>query len=428
MNDSEKLFRSALAFAIENPYSDFYRRKYGVENKELLARSMTDIPFLVRSEIDAVPMRERTFVPPQLVHFIRSTSGSTGKQVIGFPMLEEGEFQEHLKTLSYVRASGQNSRYFEPYFTAMGIRSILLFSAGAFVHETRLRELEGRQMISGEFAEPRLTASLATAAACEAIIGNPSGLVDFAPHLVEAGGAQVVRLIISVGERPTSLQLSALAQAFPNAKIALQYGLTESQGYVGFSCPERLASDPKALHLASGTFIMEIVNPETLAPLALSDGAEGELVVTSHEPQGFPLIRYRTGDLVRIRPERCGCAGSPLLFECLGRVNLDRIRIPRGVLTIAAIDAAIASLNLPLSEFSVRWNAEGEPPGIILTFYTEEQSLADKLIPEDVASRIAIAPSVTYQDIAASELAAQIVIEVRAPASWIGWRKKRRLS
>lgn len=419
--------RDALTFALDNPYSDFYRRKYGSAHATLRTAPIEDIPFLVRDEIDATPVLERTFVPPELVRFIRSTSGSSGRGVIGFPMLEEGLLQAHLRAIGHVPHPGQNSRYFEPYFTQMGIRSALLFSAGAFVHEVRVREMEGRSLIAGEFSEPKLTASLAVAAEVDAIIGSPSGLVDFTPHLQRAGGAARVRLILCVGERSTSLQVSALARAFPNAKIASQYGLTESQGYVGYSCPQRLSIDPAGLHLAEGTMLMELIDPETLQRIPLEPLAEGELVVTTHEPQGFPLIRYRTGDLVRIRQERCGCPLSPRIFECLGRAALDRVHVPRGVLTVAAIDEGLASLKIAAQEFSASWKTDTAPPGlsILLSISGDAGNVPSA---ETIARAIRIASQVTYQDIVEAGLALPLSLAVAPPEPWVGWRKKKRLS
>ncbi len=426
MNTQHTLLQKALDFALGSPHSDFYRRKFGPSYKEYFDKPIQEIPFLVRTEIDAVPVFERTFVPRDMVRFIRSTSGSTGKSVIGFPMLEEGLYQNFLGLIGYQKESGQLSRYFEPYFSQMNIRSMLLFSAGSFVHEVRVREMEGRQCIAGEFAQPKLTAELAKEANIEAIVGNPSGLVDFAPHLKAIEGADTVRLIISVGERPTSLQFAALQTIFPNAKIALQYGLTESQGYVGYTCPEKLSIDPKALHVADGTLFIELIDPDTEVVLPLLPGTEGELVVTTHEPQGFPLIRYRTGDFVRIRGESCACEGSPLLFECMGRLTLDRLRVPHGMLTIAAIEQAVSSLP-GVQEFEAKWNAEGPLPRLEISLYMDSVKNGEGISIDELASRIRIAPKASYQTIVEEGRVLPLEVVTKPLEQWVGWKKKKRL-
>ena len=47
------------------------------------------------------------------------------------------------------------------------------------------------------------------------------------------------------------------------------------------------------LHINEDHFIVEVIDPKTLAPVAA--GEEGELVLTTITKEGFPLIRYRTG-------------------------------------------------------------------------------------------------------------------------------------
>ena len=50
---------------------------------------------------------------------------------------------------------------------------------------------------------------------------------------------------------------------------------------------------------------MEIINPDTLEPVA--EGEMGELVLTTINREAMPLFRYRTRDLTRILPGQCPC-------------------------------------------------------------------------------------------------------------------------
>jgi phenylacetate-CoA ligase len=81
------------------------------------------------------------------------------------------------------------------------------------------------------------------------------------------------------------------------------YGLTEIIGPgVAGECCER-----DGLHICEDHFIVEVINPKTLAPVP--QGEEGELVFTTITKEGFPLIRYRTGDIgaiVSTEPCKCG--------------------------------------------------------------------------------------------------------------------------
>ncbi len=59
------------------------------------------------------------------------------------------------------------------------------------------------------------------------------------------------------------------------------------------------------LHYWADLFYIEIINPETLEPVA--EGEVGEMVVTSLCKEATPLIRYRTRDLSRFISGPCAC-------------------------------------------------------------------------------------------------------------------------
>src|SRR5574338_1103946 len=75
------------------------------------------------------------------------------------------------------------------------------------------------------------------------------------------------------------------------------YGLSEVLG-PGVSAESVETKD--GLHVWEDHFFPEIVDPETLEPLA--DGEEGELVLTSLTKEAMPVVRYRTRDLTRLLP------------------------------------------------------------------------------------------------------------------------------
>ncbi len=82
-------------------------------------------------------------------------------------------------------------------------------------------------------------------------------------------------------------------------------GLTELYGPgTGLECMAH-----RGVHYWADYYILEIINPETLQPVA--PGEIGEMVVTTLRKEAAPLIRYRTRDLTRLIPEPCPC-GNPL--------------------------------------------------------------------------------------------------------------------
>jgi len=102
------------------------------------------------------------------------------------------------------------------------------------------------------------------------------------------------------------------------------YGLSEIMGPgVAGECPEC-----RGLHINEDHFLAEIIDPDTLEPVA--DGEAGELVITTLTKEAFPVIRYRTRDLTRFITGRCPCGRT---FRRMERVfgRTDDMLIIKGV-------------------------------------------------------------------------------------------------
>ncbi len=84
------------------------------------------------------------------------------------------------------------------------------------------------------------------------------------------------------------------------------------------------------MHLgAHGIVHLELIDPDTLAPVRLEDGASGELVLTHLRHRAAPLLRFRTRDHVRVATSPCPCGRSTPRIRCIGRT--DDMLIVRGV-------------------------------------------------------------------------------------------------
>ncbi len=90
-------------------------------------------------------------------------------------------------------------------------------------------------------------------------------------------------------------------------------GMTETGGVgLGIDCDARAG-----IHVWEDHYIVEVVDPQTGEPLP--PGEEGELVVTTLQKEGLPLIRYRTRDITRILSyDKCDCGRT--------HVRIDRIK------------------------------------------------------------------------------------------------------
>ncbi|MCD7930282.1 MAG: phenylacetate--CoA ligase [Tannerellaceae bacterium] len=119
------------------------------------------------------------------------------------------------------------------------------------------------------------------------------------------------------------------------------YGLTEIIGPgVGYECECQ-----DGTHLWEDHFLPEIIDPETLEPLA--PGEHGELVFTTITKEGMPMIRYRTRDLASLHYEKCACGRTAVrMSRILGRS--DDMLIIRGV---NVFPSQVESVILEMPEF-----------------------------------------------------------------------------
>jgi phenylacetate-CoA ligase len=107
--------------------------------------------------------------------------------------------------------------------------------------------------------------------------------------------------IAYTGAEPYSEEIRKRIEEYYGVKAYNSYGLSEMNGPgVAFECQEQAG-----LHIWEDSYLVELIDPETLAPVP--EGAIGELVLTSLRREAMPLIRYRTKDLTRILPGTCAC-------------------------------------------------------------------------------------------------------------------------
>ena len=120
------------------------------------------------------------------------------------------------------------------------------------------------------------------------------------------------------------------------------YGLTEISGPgVAGSCPYCETETP-GLHVFEDHYSPEIIDPETLEPLP--DGEEGELVFTTLDRFGTPMIRYRTRDLTRLHVEPCKCGRTMRVMDRI-HARSDDMLIVHGVnLFPSQVETALLSV------------------------------------------------------------------------------------
>ncbi len=124
-------------------------------------------------------------------------------------------------------------------------------------------------------------------------------------------------------------------------------GMTEIYGPgAGIECEAH-----QGIHYWADMYILEIIDPETLLPVA--PGELGEMVITSLKKEASPLIRYRTRDMTRLIPGACPCGCSMPRHERIQGRSDDMI-IFRGVNIYPGQVAAVLEKHAELnSEYQI---------------------------------------------------------------------------
>ena len=130
------------------------------------------------------------------------------------------------------------------------------------------------------------------------------------------------------GAEPWTDEMRAKIEAKTGVTAHDIYGLTEISGPgVAGSCPY-CEKDTPGLHIWEDHYYPEIIDPETLEPLP--DGEEGELVFTTLDRNGTPMVRYRTRDITRLHVEPCKCGRTARVMDRI-KARSDDMLIIHGV-------------------------------------------------------------------------------------------------
>ncbi len=108
------------------------------------------------------------------------------------------------------------------------------------------------------------------------------------------GSRWALRKIIVAGEPGGSepAMRERIAEVWPGVEVLDHHGLTET-GPVSYQDPENAGR----LRVLEEAYFAEVLDPATGREVL--EGATGELVLTTLQRLGGPVLRYRTGDLVR---------------------------------------------------------------------------------------------------------------------------------
>jgi phenylacetate-CoA ligase len=175
------------------------------------------------------------------------------------------------------------------------------------------------------------------------------------------------------------------------------YGLSEMNGPgVAFECPYQ-----EGMHIWEDSFLVEIIDPNTLQPVA--DGVEGELVMTTLQREGMPLIRYRTKDLTRIIPEPCACGRTHRRIERIKGRTDDMLIIKGSNIFPMQIEKKLMEISGVGTNFLIILDREGFNDSLTVKVEVNKKDFSGdmqqldalrKKIVEELKSEILVTPKV----------------------------------
>ncbi len=233
-----------------------------------------------------------------------------------------------------------------------------------------------------------------------AICCTPSYFLHLAER-AEEQGVKLRELPLRVGVFGAEPWTEAMRQRIENMtgiRAHDIYGLSEIIGPgVGIECAQH-----NGLHIFEDHFYPEIVDPEN--GLALPDGQEGELVLTTLSKQAMPMIRYRTRDITAIIPETCACGRTIRRIRRISRRS-DDMFIIRGINVFPSqVETALLTLDGTLPHYQIALTRE---KGL------DRMEVQVEVTPEIFSDRIGALETLRRKLIKALEQVLNIRVEVR---------------
>jgi phenylacetate-CoA ligase len=357
-------YRAQLAYLFER--SAFYRDKLAAAGfaspdaagglAEIARLPLTEKRELRASCTPENPIGAHLCAAPSEIVRIYSTSGTTGTP--SYIPLTAGDLE------NWVTGS---ARSYGASGIAAGQRIVSTYNAGPFVAGAALAAFDRlglchipvgtgnteRLMRAVELLRPEAAALTPSYAA---------HLVEWAQERgVDLPGSSVRRLLVAGEPGGGEPAFRAKLEAGWGARVTEAMGIGDLGVSLWGECEQQ-----DGMHLGARGFVhAELIDPDRGTPVALEDGAAGELVMTHLRHRAAPLLRFRTRDQVEVRTSPCPCGRTGPRIRCVGRT--DDMIIVRGVNVFPSAVREVVSAFAPdvSGNILVRPRAPGvkqEPP------------------------------------------------------------------
>ena len=289
--------KTEVGFALRAPFYKERLSRAGITSQNDI-KTLDDIkriPFTTKNDLrDGFPYGFLS-IPKEEVVRLHASSGTTGiPTTIYFSREDIRQWSGYMARCIY-GAGCTNSDVFQNMITYG------LFTGGLGLHQGG--EEVGMLVIPAGAGNTARQFRMMQDYGTTVLHATPSFLLHLETKMKEAG---VARESLSLkrafaGAEPYSEDTRRRIEALLKIDVYNSYGLSEMNGPgVAFECQCKAG-----LHIWEDGYIAEIINPDTLEPVA--EGEIGELVLTILCREATPILRYRTRDLTSFYTEPCEC-------------------------------------------------------------------------------------------------------------------------
>jgi phenylacetate-CoA ligase len=288
--------RAALEHALRSPFYSKRLGQAGISPEKI--KTLDDLrrlPFTDKNDLRAAYPCGLVSVPHTELVRLHASSGTTGSPVAIHYTREDLDAWASLMARSFFSAGVRPTDVFQ------NIAGYGLFTGGLGIHAGAER-LGCLTIPSGTGNTPRQIKFLQDFKVTVIHI-IPSYAMYLAGKMEESGldPRSLSLRKAMIGAEPHSEETRRKIENILGVDAYNSYGLSEMNGPgVAFEC-----SAKNGMHVWEDAYIFEIIDPDTLEPLP--DGETGELVMSTINRRGMPILRYRTRDLTRILPGPCPC-------------------------------------------------------------------------------------------------------------------------
>ncbi len=380
-----KMLADEVKYVYEN--SPFYRERFndaGVEPGDIKTRDdVVKLPFTTKDDLRTTQSEtgglggHQSAARESIVR-IQGTSGTTGRPLyIGLTARDADNWKELFARHAWTGGIRPGDSFINP-------ANFTLFVGG--LSEAVSAEAMGVGIIPAPLATTGIEKLMA-------LVRDLEPTVLFATPSATVFLAEYVRKEMRMDPRDLSFTKGFMAgealSEEDRKNIEEVWGITARNYYGLADVAADLASEcgrSEGMHFCGNGLVMaELIDPVTLEPAEMKDGAEGEIVYTTIDREATPVIRYRCRDMVRVFTSPCPCGRTAFRFTVFGRSD-DMLKVKGVNVFPSAVKDVISSF---MPETSGEFRIVLEDPGPAVSSNLELKVEWGENVSESQASDLA---------------------------------------